>query len=200
MSKETIRKQLRLCRKNLTQEQIFSLSRIVFQFVTTLRVYQEASSIGLYFPIDNEVDTALLFENAHCLGKKVYVPVVDKSSSALRFVLISPDAQLQSGAFGILEPLHREELLDPWHSSGLEALDLLFVPLLGFDRQGGRLGFGGGYYDRALAAGLKMGANGLNRPLLVGLAYHFQEVDQLPSEPHDILLNLVVSTSGVYRI
>ncbi|MBF0339958.1 MAG: 5-formyltetrahydrofolate cyclo-ligase, partial [Magnetococcales bacterium] len=122
-------------------------------------------------------------------GRQVYLPVVDKSTHGMCFVAYRTGDPLRIGAYGISEPAR-----DPACTECREIgeLDLLFQPLIGFDRTGCRLGFGGGYHDRALAASPTR-----SRVERVGLAYGFQEVPSLPRESHDASMGWVVTEAGV---
>ena len=98
-----------------------------------------------------------------------------------------PGAQLLTNQYGIREPDPRRQQGRPtW------AIDVLLIPLVAFDAFGNRLGMGGGYYDRLLGDL----ARRPRRPKLVGVAYHFQQVESLPTEPWDQRLDCVISDNG----
>ena len=80
---------------------------------------------------------------------------------------------------------------------GARWLDLVFLPLVGFDTRGVRLGMGGGYYDRAFA--FRRWRTAWHTPRLVGLAYSFQQVEEIVAAPHDVLLDAVITDRGVVR-
>ena len=80
----------------------------------------------------------------------------------------------------------------------LKYMDIIFVPLVAFDRNGNRLGMGGGFYDRALA--FTQNSTNLSRPLLLGLAHHFQEVERLTSKKWDIPLNGILTDQEFIKI
>ncbi|WP_420905875.1 5-formyltetrahydrofolate cyclo-ligase [Candidatus Magnetaquiglobus chichijimensis] len=188
-SKATLRQRLRAERNALSEERIRDLSASIARRVLGASFFDEARTIGLYLPFDHEVDPSLLIHETVGSGRLVFLPVVDGANRSMRFVPYQPGDPLQVGAYGIREPV-----VPPDGGQGLDTLDLdlLFQPLIGFDRAGGRLGFGGGYHDRALAA-----RGEATHPLCVGLAYAFQELPFLPREPHDILMDWVVTERGV---
>jgi 5-formyltetrahydrofolate cyclo-ligase len=97
---------------------------------------------------------------------------------------------LKRNRLGIPEPRTGETLGARW-------LDVVFLPLVGFDAQGVRLGTGGGYYDRAFAFRRRRSA--WHVPRLVGLAYAFQQVERIAPAPHDVLLDAVVTDEGIIR-
>ncbi|MBF0284616.1 MAG: 5-formyltetrahydrofolate cyclo-ligase [Magnetococcales bacterium] len=193
--KGLLRKRLREQRKRLTPAEAASLSGAICAHAMALPAYHAAPIVGLYLPVDQEVDTALLVADAHQRGKIVLLPVVSRSERRMAFLPHRPNDPLRPGAFGIPEPL------DDGTPAPLP--DLLFVPLVGFDERGVRLGYGGGYYDRWLAAwepGDPLPSPLLPekpRPLLVGLAYALQQIPRSPRESHDHLLDGVVTEHGV---
>ena len=98
-------------------------------------------------------------------------------------------------------PLHANRLgiAEPQAGAALGArwLDVVFLPLVGFDRRGVRLGTGGGYYDRAFA--FRQGRSAWRGPRLVGLAYSFQQLEHIATAPHDVLMDAVVTEKGLIR-
>ncbi|MBF0371252.1 MAG: 5-formyltetrahydrofolate cyclo-ligase [Magnetococcales bacterium] len=202
--KAATRKGLRQRRRALSAERAAALGEAINRHATTLPIYRHARHIGLYMAVENEVNPSSLLADLHHHGKKVYLPIVDKKARSLGFVPYQPGDPLTQAAFGIPEPTLRTGLIS---AGEIRQLDLLFMPLVGFDRSGGRLGYGGGYYDRLLAP-LALSKNGVNqtpggtkntgkRPLLVGLAYAFQEVESLPWEPYDVPMDHMVTENGV---
>ncbi len=109
----------------------------------------------------------------------------------MRFHRHAPGQTLRSNTFNIPEPnALRRRQIDP------ARLDMMLLPLVGFDRRGNRLGMGGGYYDRALA--FKQRRNAANTPLLIGLAHHLQEVERLPIQHWDIPLDWVATDREIF--
>jgi 5-formyltetrahydrofolate cyclo-ligase len=117
-------------------------------------------------------------------GQQFLLPVIG-AGKLLRFAPWQAGDEVQPNRYGIPEPVAPAELLEPFQ------LDLVFVPLLGFDRRGNRLGHGGGYYDRSFAF--------LNEqvrptePLLVGIAYAFQELPEIEEEDWDVPLDFIAT-------
>jgi 5-formyltetrahydrofolate cyclo-ligase len=146
--------------------------------------------IAGYVAVKGELDpaSALAYVAAH--GGQVALPRVCAEAPRLRFHEIEAGAAppLPSGPFGLCEPdAARPEV-------PIGQLDFVIVPGLAFDARGGRLGFGGGYYDGALAT-----ARAGGRPALIGLAYDFQIVDACPVGPGDLPVDLVVTEARVLR-
>jgi 5-formyltetrahydrofolate cyclo-ligase len=138
-----------------------------------------------YWPFRTEIDPRPLMARLERLGARLALPVTPArgSGAPLCFRRWRDGAALSRGAFGVPEPGPECETVEP---------DLLLVPLLAFDRAGRRLGYGQGHYDRTLC-GLKA-----RRPTLaIGVAFAAQEVTRVPTDPHDQLLDGVV-TERVY--
>jgi 5,10-methenyltetrahydrofolate synthetase len=137
--------------------------------------------IGFYWPMAAEFDAraligAWLEEDA---SRRAALPVVEHEAAPLAFRAWRPDSPMQAGRYGI-----------PIPAAAVPAIpDLLLVPCVGFDVARLRLGYGGGYYDRTLAAFAQ-------RPYAVGVAFACGRVDALPREPHDIPLDLIVTDAG----
>jgi len=152
------------------------------QFLS-LPTFQRATTLALYSPIRNEVETDKLLSVALAMGKQVYYPAA--SEEGMRFFRVRSLADLQVGRFGILEPVRG---LTEIASAQLE---LLLVPGVAFDRQGHRLGYGRGYFDRFLNDGCFTG-------LSVGFGYDFQVLDKLPTDEHDQRVALLVTDREIY--
>jgi len=146
--------------------------------------------IAVYAALPAELDAAPLIALARSRGCRVYLPCIDRRrvSRAMRFVELG--ATLRENRLGIEEPADGRVLSARW-------LDLVFLPLVGFDRQGLRLGTGGGFYDRAFA--FRQLRHAWHKPPLVGFAYAFQQVERLAAAPHDVLLDAVVTDEGFIR-
>jgi 5-formyltetrahydrofolate cyclo-ligase len=145
--------------------------------------------LGLYLPLPEEIDTRVLLQRALRRGCRVYVPrVTDYRRHQMRFLPIA--GRLKSSRYGILEP--RGGIARTAHG-----LDVILMPLVGFDARGNRIGMGKGYYDRALA--FLQQRRCYRRPLLVGLAFDCQRVAALPARPHDVPLGRVITPTTVYR-
>ena len=147
--------------------------------------------IGLYAATTEELDTSCLIALALRRGCLVYLPCIDPRPRvrAMRFTQITtmPLAPRRN-RFGIAEP-------EGPQLASARLLDVVFLPLVGFDRQGVRLGMGGGYYDRAF--GFRRLRSFWNAPLLVGIGYASQEVERIVPAAHDVPLDLVITERGV---
>ena len=155
-----------------------------------LPLFQESQRMAFYLAHDGEVDIKNLLNEALRRKKACYLPTLQTNQGYyLDFYSYHAENLLVSNHFGIEEPNFAQE-----KSIAITALDLMFLPLVAFDKRGNRLGRGAGYYDRTLAS-LQHSAK---KPLLIGIAYNFQKVDTLPAETWDIPLNLVITEQKAY--
>ena len=195
VNRSSLRRHLRQKRRQLTTHQQKLASRQVCHLVRQQSWFIKASSLAVYMAADGEVDPLPIALMAQGMGKKVYLPVLHPlNTNHLLFIRFTPQTPLEKNRFGILEPCLKGYGLKRANSCRVQALDLLLMPLVGFDLQGGRLGMGGGFYDRTLA----IRPNEFKRPKLIGLAHECQKVDQLPLEPWDVPLTGIVTPSQVY--
>lgn len=141
--------------------------------------------IAGYWPQGAEIDPRPLMQALQARGLRLALPAVTARNAPLAFRAWTPGTPLRSGAHGTSEP--------PEDAAGLRP-DLMLCPLVAFDRAGHRLGQGGGYYDRTLAALRSAGP-----VLAVGLAFAAQEAEMLPSEAHDMRLDWVVTDRAAHR-
>lgn len=179
MPKKVVRKSLLQQRRQLTPQAVEALGHRAQMRLLELGVFRRARVIALYSPIQNEVATHHLAHAAWRHGQTVLYPRVN--GRVLELVPVESPGRLRPGAYGIFEPEG-----DAW--PGEAAVDLLVAPGVAFDRGGSRLGYGQGYYDRLLAL--------RRRPeVLVGLCYDFQLLEALPTDAHDIPMDLVVTDS-----
>ncbi len=139
-----------------------------------------------YWPMRGEIDVLPVLSVLAERGQVTALPVVIERKAPLVFRRWAPGDALEDGIYGTRHPLAEAEEVRPV---------CLLVPLLAFDRQGVRLGYGGGFYDRTLAALRAAGP-----VVAVGVAYAGQEVDALPAEPHDERLDWVITEKEVISI
>jgi 5-formyltetrahydrofolate cyclo-ligase len=135
-----------------------------------------------FWPMGLEIDIRPLLVALHDRGHRIALPVTPKRGQPLHFRAWQPGMALARGPMGTSQPRPEAKALVP---------DWLLVPLLAFDRAGRRLGYGGGYYDRTLAA--------LPGATAIGTAFATQEVDEVPAGPEDALLTAIVTERGVIR-
>ena len=183
MPKRPIREKLLAERRHCSAETCLHLSLSIQARFLAGDAYRLARCVGLYSPFMNEAQTELVARRCLNDRKRLVYPRV--TGLDLQFVEVSGQGDLRPGAYGIPEPAGQQLV-------ALEELDLLVVPGVAFDLAGNRLGYGKGYYDRALAGC----PPALER---VGFAYEFQVVAQLPAAAHDRRLTQLVTEQRVLR-
>ncbi|WP_332822619.1 5-formyltetrahydrofolate cyclo-ligase [Stutzerimonas kunmingensis] len=192
LSRPALRRKLRHARRQLTPAQQRLAARRLYRQLAQHPRFRRAQHIALYLPNDGEIDPHLLLQAAQRRGKATYLPVLNPwPRTRMVFQRIEPGEQLRRNRFGILEPVIRTA-----RQRRVWALDLLLMPLVGFDGNGGRLGMGGGFYDRSLA--YRAMRKKSHKPTLLGLAHECQRVDRLPLESWDVALQATVTDQGWY--
>ena len=175
LEKDKIRKKILLKRKDLLKSAVNDLSGIISRKVLSIKKIKSAKTYLVYLPINNEVDTKFIINFLIQNQKKIFVPAYIEKSWVI-------------GRLKNLDDLKRNQLktLQPKKiiRADISEIDVAFVPGIAFDKNGVRLGYGKGVYDRLLA-----GFSGAK----IGLAYDFQIVDKIPKENHDLLMDKVIS-------
>ena len=184
--KISLRKELQKRRNLISSEQQEKTSKLICKQLHHLPLFRRAQNVALYWPFRGEVDVTDLVNDP---SKTWYLPLV---SDALRpwekqRLIFQPKIAEDPGItnrYGIKEPTPDKKL-----EFDAQMLDIVLLPLLGFDRQGNRLGMGKGYYDRTFASGWR-------RPKLIGLAHGDQECEALIQEEWDVALDLIITENG----
>jgi len=193
LSRPALRRQLRQARRNLSPTEQRLAARALYRQLAQHPLFRRARSIALYLPNDGEIDPGLLLQEAWRRGKSVYIPRLARwPSTHMLFQRISPGETLKPNRFRIAEPTANRA-----RQRSCRTLDLIFLPLVGFDEFGGRLGMGGGFYDRSLASLLRR--KDWRTPLLIGLAHECQKVDRLAVSRLDVPLAACVTDRRWYR-
>ncbi len=144
---------------------------------------KQSDIIAGYWPLKDEIDITLVLEILEENGHSLCLPRIQQHDKDLSFRRYKRGDKLYKHSFGVMEPADLAALLQP---------DVVIVPLLAFDKSGHRIGFGSGYYDRTLRQ-----LQEISEVIAVGVGYDFQQIDRIPSEPHDIKLDCVVTDKGV---
>ena len=184
--KNEIRASMKARRKALTPEERKAASEIICAKLVAdtdigMRIdpFEWGSPVAVYLASPQEIDLSPFIRKMLAMGVKVVAPRWNGEAYELAVLKGLDDAHLRKGPMGILEPAEAK-IVSP------KEVEVWLVPGLAFTRNGGRLGYGGGWYDRLLCKVPK-------RVPKIGIAYAFQLVDELPTEPHDIRLTSVVS-------
>jgi 5-formyltetrahydrofolate cyclo-ligase len=193
LNKKEVREKFKLLRARQPGQEALAKSSQIQDVLLELPEFRNAKTVSFYVtkPGSGEVDTEHMIKASLRMGKRVLLPVVEKTAKRLALSeLMDFEAELAPGAFNVPEP--KPEYRRPTPAS---ECDLIIVPGVAFDLHGHRLGFGGGYYDRFLreVASLRLGIP------FVGLAYELQVVDSLPHTGHDVAVHILVTEKRILR-
>ena len=184
-----IRKQILKDRDALSSEERHEKSRLIGERLLELSAILTSESIFIYADFRSEVETTTIIDKLLRLGKQVSVPLTRVAERRLDIISITdPATQLIPGYCDIPEP--REALVET-NSLSPEQLDAIVLPGSVFDQRGGRFGYGGGFYDRLLAQ--------IPDAHRIALAFDLQVIDRLPLQPHDQILDMVITESRTIR-
>ena len=184
--KPALRRELLVRRDQIPPEVRKIKNRLIQERLLSLEEFGKSGIIFFFASFKSEVDTSELIRSALSSGKRVVLPKVDKDRHELLLFEIRDFSELQPGYMGIPEPPLQDNQMS------IKDVDLVIIPGAGFDASGNRIGYGGGYYDRLLS--------GLQKHVpVIAPAYEEQLVDSLPSEPHDIKVQMIVTDRRVIR-
>ena len=194
MSTETditeLRNHMRKQRQGLSADEHRLASVFALNNILQHPLFLQAQHIALFLPNDSEIDISALMPVAWEKGKQCYLPALAASGKQLVFAPIDENSVLELNRYGIPEPeVSPDEIRQPY------ALDLVLTPLVAFDKQGNRIGMGGGYYDRSFAF---LRQQDSPSPHLLGVAYDFQRVDKITPEEWDVPLHGVITDQMFY--
>lgn len=183
MSKHTLREHAREIRSRLSREEIAHHSLMIQRHLR--RVINGENPILIYVSKENEVDTHELIASLLASGTGVVVPIIERESRTLRLSYLRDQSVLVESTFCVPEPVGSEIPARP------EDIQLVVVPMLAFDRNGHRLGYGAGYYDRFLSAHPHMRK--------IGIAFSCLEVPKIPGDENDVAMDLIVTENGIFE-
>ena len=187
LSRAQLRRQLRKARRALTRAEQRRAAKGLYRQLAQHPLFRRARHVSLYLPMDGEIDPRLLLHEAQRRGKATYLPVLSAwPRTKMVFQRVRPGEALRPNRFRIPEPL-----ISTRKQRKIWALDLILMPLVGFDDKGGRLGMGGGFYDRSLA--YQSRRKTWQKPVLLGLAHECQKVEKLAVASWDVPLQGTVS-------
>jgi 5-formyltetrahydrofolate cyclo-ligase len=156
--------------------------------------FKHSQKVAVYLASDGEIDCNAIIQTLLRQDKQVYLPVLHPiTHRQLLFVQYDANTPMRYNRFGIKEPQLKRSRIVP-----AQALDIILMPLVGFDASGNRLGMGGGFYDTSLEKVVNSGWN--KTPMRVGLAHNCQQVSHLPKEPWDVPLNQVITPDFVLSV
>ncbi len=179
-----LRQQIRAKRRQLPATQRDLANENIGQHVKILLQHSKPASIGVYLPFDGEPDLRPLLEWLRQQQINLALPIIDPIEIGLmQFYVWPAKTDLHTNRFGIEEPQNTTVLCGK--------IDLVLAPLVAFSNDGTRVGMGSGYYDRWLATQSP-------RPLLVGIAYELQRVENLPRKQWDIPMDMLITEKGQF--
>ena len=180
--KQALREQSRDKRKAISPNLRAEKSKKIRHLLERTQEFKNAKKVLFYISTTEEVETHGLVEDCIASGKEVYIPkITGKKLSVCR---ISNLNELEPGAYGILEPRQSSNFYMP------EDMDLIIVPGIAFGLCGHRIGYGKGFYDRLLKK---------TKGIKIGLAFAEQIMSRLPSEPHDIAMDIIITDKELIR-
>ncbi len=181
---QALRRSIKAQRRALSADEIAAASVTISATLLQLPALRRARYVATYLPAFGEVDCGMLTAALLSRGKRIFMPILRKNR--LLFAPYDHAARMTCNTYGIPEPVCDSRAL-----RSPRQLDVVITPLVAFDRHGNRLGMGGGYYDRSFAFRNRL--SHWRKPLLIGVAYSFQQVDAMCTQPWDVPLDAVVT-------
>jgi len=190
---QALRRQLRRQRQRILRHQRNRCQQRVVAFLKHWWYLAHCRKVACYLAVEGEFPTDSIIRLLQSLGKAVYLPLLTRAGeNRLIFQKIGPGEPMIRNRFGIPEPAPSRR-----HQISPEGLDLVITPLVGFGKNGARLGMGGGFYDRSFA--FTKGRRPPMRPFMLGLGYSLQEVDGLEPAPWDVPMDAILTENGWVR-
>lgn len=188
MNKKTMRKEIIAKRDQLTFAEQQEKSLRIAEHVLALDALQDATHVFGFLNFGSEVHMQPILDALVARGKHVYVPYTEKGDPIMRIVRYTSMDDLEEGHYGILTPKEQNR---EWGVK--ENLDVILVPGVAFSQDGYRIGYGAGFYDRFIASLPQRTYN-------IGIGYALQHRASVPTEPHDLPVDALVSEEGVFSI
>ncbi len=189
-ARRALRAQIRTQRRNVPPEHRALAARLVARNIDRAFHLRPGQRIAVYASLREELDTTPLISLARRRGCRIFLPRIIRRTGFIRFVESLAQGRASVNHLGIVEPQGSTSISPRW-------LDLVLLPLVGFDARGMRLGMGGGFYDRTFA--FRNIHTAWRRPRLVGVAYSFQQLPSIERQAHDVRLDAVITEKGVVR-
>lgn len=190
MNKSDLRRQLKAARNAIGPHARRLAAHAAMRLALREGVLLRARRIAFYLPQRGEFDVRPLMNQALWMGRECLLPVLPRRGRVMRFGRLHAATRMMPNRYGIPEPVDVRAL-------SARQLDVLLMPLVGFDPAGHRLGMGGGFYDATLA--FMRHRRHWRKPRLIGVAYECQKVDGLPHDPWDMPLDAVLTERRLYR-
>jgi 5-formyltetrahydrofolate cyclo-ligase len=185
--KESIRKEVLKKRDAISRATKTAKDVSIKQRLFALDDFVNAEVVFFYASFRSEVETHTMIKESLEMGKRVMLPKVYREGHRVKLYEIKDITELSPGHMGILEPSFSDA-----YSLSIDEVTIIIIPGVAFDYSGNRLGYGGGYYDMLLAQRKK-------KAPIIALAYDEQLVDEIPSEPHDIKVDMIITDKRVIK-
>jgi 5-formyltetrahydrofolate cyclo-ligase len=185
-----LRAELRARRRALSAGERLRAAHLVARNIDRKLGLRAGDRVALYCSLREELDSTPLFTLARRRGWRIFLPRIERTRLSRKMRFVASGGEERINRLGIREP-HGTAIL------GARWLDAVFVPLVGFDAHGMRLGMGAGFYDRAFA--YRRWRRAWHKPRLIGVAYAFQQVERIAPAAHDVRLDAIVTDQGVFR-
>lgn len=182
--KKNLRKEILTKRKNIDSVEKEKMDQKILDEFYENKYYKEAKNIFIYISYDSEINTRGIINKALKDNKKIYVPRTEFKTRFMDAVEITSLDNLVESEYGILEPSMEEPHIEP------NELDLIVVPGVAFDRNGGRMGYGAGFYDRYFK---RISEDRIKRVPKLALAYDFQILEKIPMNEQDVPVNCIIT-------
>ncbi len=183
LSKNSLRKIYLSKRLELTASEVEAKSRQIAKRFFLFNDIVDKKNFLIYLPVNNEVDTKFIINKLTAQNKNLYCPYFSKTDNVYYFTKFTNWKDLEKGPFGIMQPKKYEGV-------DVQLIEVAIIPGLAFSKDGVRLGYGKGVFDKLLSS-----ANVLR----IGLAYNFQVIGRLPKEKQDIVMDIVVTETKIYK-
>ncbi len=180
--KQILRRKSKLLRKYTNKYQKYAAIRLS-NHVNTIINFFNPKYVSGYWPIKTELSPLRLLNLLEQKGCKILLPKINPNNKTLNFHIWSEEKELIEGPYGVLEPSEKNLICSP---------DLVLVPLLAYDKNFNRLGYGGGFYDRTIT-------NFELKKFYLGIAFDNQIVDKVPTEEFDQKLDAILTPSGLKK-
>jgi 5-formyltetrahydrofolate cyclo-ligase len=192
--KKRLREKLLTKRDSIPPDQKVLKEAKIEKRLFDLDAFKNAKKLLMYVSFRSEVDTTGYLKDVIKFGKKLILPVVDTRHKVLKLYGVKDISELVPGYMGIPEPGIREN-----RRATLKDVDLVIIPGTGFDLKGNRLGYGGGYYDKLLSYESRQLAKVDKHIMTVALAFEEQIGKEIPAEPHDIKVDIIITDKRLIR-
>lgn len=183
MNKNEIRKLILRKRESLSQEEVNSSSNIISNKLSGMDEFRSAQTVLFYYPIRNEVNLIELLKKS-INQKTICLPFVEKKKRFMTARKISDFDTLKMGKYGIMSAPEGSRIIEP------HEIDMVIVPMVVFDKDKNRIGYGGGYYDTYLCE--------CNNAFWCGVAHSVQRYEKIMPDIHDLLLDVIVTENKTY--